>query len=125
MILGAGIRALVPDDLAEVVTIDTAAETDPKDLGLDPARVENVWDAVEDLYKTGLQPAMTLTIRRQGKVVLKRSVGCISGNLPGEPGPAVKLSPDSPISLFSASKAISALLVHKLVEQNKIGRAHV
>ncbi|MGH8481116.1 MAG: serine hydrolase domain-containing protein [Nevskiaceae bacterium] len=32
----------------------------------------------------------------------------------------MKLSPDAPISLFSASKAVSALLVHKLVELNRL-----
>jgi CubicO group peptidase (beta-lactamase class C family) len=32
----------------------------------------------------------------------------------------VPLPPDAPVSLFSASKAITALLVHKLVELNKL-----
>lgn len=115
-----GRRVSVPDDLSSVVSIDSGAECDPKDVGLDPLRVQAVWDAVEDLYKTGLQPAMTLVVRRHGRIVLKRAIGCVSGNLPGDRGPVVKLSPDSPISLFSASKAISALLVHKLVEQGKM-----
>jgi CubicO group peptidase (beta-lactamase class C family) len=120
VIFAAGRRVAVPDDLDEVVSIDRAAEADPADLGLDPKRVEAVWDAVEDLYRTGLQPAMTLCVRRQGRVVLKRAIGCLRGNVPGDQGPAVPLSPDAPISLFSASKAISALLVHKLVEQNAL-----
>ena len=116
----AGQRVVVPDDLDDVVSIDRGAECDPKDVGLDPARVAAVWDAVEDYYRTGLQPAMTLVVRRHGKVVLKRAIGCLSGNLPGDRGPVVKLPVDAPISLFSASKAISALLVHKLVEQNQL-----
>jgi len=120
MILAAGRRVAVPDDLNDVISIDRRAECDPRDVGLDPARVEGVWEAVEDLYRTGLQPAMTLVVRRRGKIVLKRAIGCVSGNLPGDAAPAVKLSPDAPISLFSASKAISALLVHKLVEQGKM-----
>jgi CubicO group peptidase (beta-lactamase class C family) len=115
-----GRRVTVPDDLDDVVTIDRAAEADPASLGLDPERVEAVWDAVEALYRTGLQPAMTLCVRRQGKVVLKRAIGCLRGNVPGDEGPMVPLSPDAPISLFSASKAISALLIHKLVELNKL-----
>jgi len=120
MILAAGRRVAVPDDLNDVISIDRRAECDPRDVGLDPARVEGVWEAVEDLYRTGLQPAMTLVVRRRGKIVLKRAIGCVSGNLPGDAAPAVKLSPDAPISLFSASKAVSALLVHKLVEQGKM-----
>jgi CubicO group peptidase (beta-lactamase class C family) len=115
-----GRRIAVPDDLDDVVTIDRAAEADPASLGLDPERVEAAWDAVEALYRTGLQPAMTLCVRRQGKVVLKRAIGCLRGNVPGDAGPAVPLSPDAPISLFSASKAISALLIHKLVELDKL-----
>ena len=63
---------------------------------------------------------MTLVVRRRGRIVLKRAIGSLRGNLPGDPQPAVKLSPDAPISLFSASKAISSLLVHKLVELNKL-----
>ena len=120
MILATGRRVAVPDDLDDVVSIDREAECDPKDVGLDPQRVENVWDAVEDLYRTGLQPAMSLVVRRHGKIVLKRAIGCVSGNLPGDEKPVVKMTPDAPISLFSASKAISALLIHKLVEQGKM-----
>lgn len=112
-------RVIVPDDLDEVVGIDRAAETDPKDVGLDPQRVAQVWRAVEDLYRTGLQPAMTLVVRRAGRIVLKRSIGAVRGNVPGD-DTFVPLTPDTPISLFSASKAISALLIHKLVEQNKL-----
>jgi len=122
MILAAGRRVAVPDDLDGVVSIDHSAECNPASIGLDPDRVAGVWDAVEDYYRTGLQPAMTLVVRCHGKVVLKRAIGCLSGNLPGDEGPPVKLPVDAPISLFSASKAISALLVHKLVEQ---GRMHL
>jgi CubicO group peptidase (beta-lactamase class C family) len=113
-------RVAVPDDLDEVVTIDRAAECDPKEVGLERLRVNAVWDAVEDLYRTGLQPAMSLVVRRGGRIVLKRSIGCLRGNIPGDEGPAIPLSPDAPISLFSASKAISALLIHKLVELGKL-----
>ena len=67
-----------------------------------------MWEAVEDLFRTGLQPAMTLVIRRGGKIVLKRGIGCVRGNLPGQAGPAVPIHPDAPVSLFSASKAITA-----------------
>lgn len=110
----------IPPELDRVSTIDRAAECDPKDVGLDPQRVEGIWDAVEDLYRTGLQPAMTLVIRRSGKIILKRAIGCLSGNAPGDDRPPTPLEPDAPVSLFSASKAITALLVHKLVEQGAL-----
>lgn len=113
-------RVTVPEDLERVSTIDFPAECDPKDVGLEPIRVESVWNAVEDLYRSGLQPAMTLVIRRHGRIILKRGIGCISGNLHGDEGAPVPVHPDTPISLFSASKAISALLAHKLVELGKL-----
>jgi CubicO group peptidase (beta-lactamase class C family) len=115
-----GSRVRVPGDLGRVSTIDRDAEADPKDVGLDPLRVEAIWNAVEDLYRSGLQPAMTLVVRRHGRIVLKRSIGCVAGNTPGDDRPPQPIHPDTPISLFSASKAITALLVHKLVELNKL-----
>lgn len=113
-------RVAVPDQLCDISTIDRDAECDPKLVGLDPDRVEAIWQAVEDLYRSGLHPAMTMVIRRHGRIVLKRAIGCLSGNGPEEKGPHVPIHPDAPVSLFSASKAITALLVHKLVEQKKL-----
>ncbi len=110
-------RAHVPRDLAAHTSIDHAAETPAADLGLKRKRIDAIWRAVECLYGTGLHPAITLVIRHQGRVVLKRAVGCLSGNGPGESGPQRPLHPDAPICLFSASKSVTAVLVHKLIEQ--------
>lgn len=113
-------RVQVPKHLQALVTVDHAAEVPPERLGLQPERVEAVWAAVEQLYRTGLQPAITLVVRRHGQVVLKRAIGAVRGNAPGEAGPLVPLHPDAPMCLFSASKAISALLIHKLAEDGKL-----
>lgn len=113
-------RVVVPRKLAEHTQIDVGAECDPRDVGLDPKAVAAIWSSVERLYRTGLQPAITMVVRRHGRIVLKRSIGCLRGNGPGERGPLVPLSPDAPICLFSASKAISALLIHKLAEDGKL-----
>jgi CubicO group peptidase (beta-lactamase class C family) len=111
-------RIKVPRDLGPISRIDRAAESRPEDVGLNRKHVEAIWTHVEELYRTGLQPAITLVLRRHGKIVLKRAIGCVSGNEPDDKRPLVPLEPDSPICLFSASKAITALLVHKAVEQN-------
>ena len=113
-------RVCVPRELGSVTQIDDAAECDPHSVGMTEAGVARIWSAVEGVYRTGLQPAMTLVVRRRGRIVLKRAIGALSGNGPGESGPVVPLSPDAPICLFSASKAISALLVHKLAEQGQL-----
>lgn len=87
-------------------------ECRPEEAGLSAAQAEAIWIAACDLYATGLHPALTLCLRRNGKVVLHRALGDLK--------PGVPMRPEMPVCLFSASKAISALLVHKLVEQGKI-----
>ena len=80
--------------------------------------IEAIWNSVESFYRTGLQPGMTMVVRRQGEIVLKRSIGHARGNPPpNHPDQDVEqvlMTPDTPICLFSASKAITAMLVHKL-----------
>ncbi len=107
----------VPRDLATVTLIDHAAECQPAAAGLSEQGLARIWHAVESLYRTGVHPAITLVIRRRGKLVMKRAIGCLAGNAPGDHRPLVALSPDAPLCLFSASKAITALLLHKQVER--------
>ncbi|MFT4045825.1 MAG: serine hydrolase domain-containing protein [Solimonas sp.] len=63
-----------------------------------------------------MHPAITMVLRRRGHIVLKRSIGCVRGYLPGDEGQPVVMTTDSPASLFSASKSIYARLIHKLVD---------
>jgi CubicO group peptidase (beta-lactamase class C family) len=104
--------------LHPLTRVDRAAETAPGDLGLDPARVDKVWSKVEHLYASGVHPAITLCIRRGGRIVLKRSIGTLDAD------GATPATPDTPVCLFSASKALTALLVHKLIEQGKLSLDH-
>lgn len=113
-------RVAVPRRLQKMTQIDHGAECDPRLLDLDPKRVDAIWTAVERLFRTGLQPAMTLVIRHRGQIVMKRAIGCLRGNGPGERGPLVPLSPDAPLCLFSASKSVSSLLIHKLAEDGRL-----
>lgn len=110
----------VPSDLSGITRIDHAAECRPADAGMSERGVQRIWNATEALYRTGVHPAMTLVIRRHGKVVMKRAIGCLRGNAPGDTGEQIALTPDAPICLFSASKAITALLLHKLVEDGRL-----
>ena len=113
-------RVTVPRELAPITQIDHAAEVPPGELGVSERGVARIWGAVESLYRTGLQPAITLVVRRHGRILIKRSIGCLRGNGPGERGERVALTPDAPMCLFSASKAITALLVHKLAEDGRL-----
>lgn len=114
----------VPKNVASVTQIDSKAETSPFDVSMTRDNVEAIWNSVESFYKTGLQPGMSMVVRRQGEIVLKRSIGHARGNPPpNHPDQDVEqilMTPDTPICLFSASKAITAMLVHKLQEQGKL-----
>ncbi|WP_162932477.1 serine hydrolase domain-containing protein [Solimonas sp. K1W22B-7] len=113
-------RVAVPRDLASVTSYDPARETDPADVGLKPDAARRIWSAVEAMYGSGLHPGVSITVRRHGRVILDRAIGHARGNAPGEQGEKQLLTPQTPVCLFSASKAISAMLIHKLAEQGKL-----
>jgi CubicO group peptidase (beta-lactamase class C family) len=110
-------RCRVPWDLDEVLTV--GEEVDPREAGLDPEAVARVWRAVAGMYHSGVHPAIQLCIRRGGQVVLHRALGHASGNAPDDPpdAPKVPVALDTPINIFSAAKAITAMVIHKLDER--------
>lgn len=112
----------IPADLAGVTTIDVERETAPEAAGFRPGQVEAIWEAVEGLYRTGISPAVTFCLRREGRIVLNRALGHARGNGPddGPEVPKVLATPDTPVCLFSASKSITAMLVHLLDERGLI-----
>lgn len=113
-------RVAVPENLASVTTIDTEAEQDPRLVGLTSAGIEQMWSSVETLYRSELHPSVTLLVRRRGQIVLKRAIGHLSGVTPEDHDEPVLIHPDAPQNLFSASKAVTALLIHKLVDEGRL-----
>ena len=98
-------------------------EDSPGDGGVKAAAIESVWKAIVNWYRTGVHPALQICIRRHGAVVLNRSLGHTRGNGPHD-GPRVERVPatvDTPFCVYSTSKAITAFVVHKLVERGLIG----
>ena len=111
--------AEVPSDLASVTTIASDAECPPGSVGMTRDGVEAIWRAAERLYATGMHPGISLVLRRHGRIVLKRAIGHARGNGPGDAGETpVPMTPDTPVCIFSASKAMAAMPVH-LLSQNK------
>jgi CubicO group peptidase (beta-lactamase class C family) len=93
---------------------DRAFEIDPHEVGLDRKIIDAIWQQAMAAYRTGLYPALALCIRRRGKVVLDRSIGHVSGNAPADPPDARKVvaTPQTLFNMFSASKMVTAMLVH-------------
>jgi len=103
----------------EVTTRDVAAETDPRAVGLTREGVAQIWASVVRLYETGLHPAIGLCLRRRGKVVIDRTIGHAHGNAPGAAldAPRVLATPRTLFNIYSASKAMTAMVVHLLDER--------
>ncbi len=78
--------------------------------------VERVWQKMVGVYRTGLHPAIALCVRHQGRVVLDRTIGHVD-NPPGAAAPGAIATPDTLFSLFSASKILTAMVVHALAEE--------
>lgn len=115
-------RCPVPADLDAITTVRPDAETPPGTLDLAGDATARIWSRVEDLYRTGMNPGIALCVRYRGQVILDRAIGHARGNGPEDAPHAQQelLTPDTPVCLFSASKAITAMLVHKLAEQGKL-----
>ncbi len=113
-------RIRVPKDLEAVTTI--AAESDPEDVGMTRDSVERVWESVERLYRSGVHPAVTVSIRREGQVVLDRAIGHERGNGPGDnrDEQPVLATPGTPFVIASASKSVTAMVAHLLDERGLI-----
>jgi CubicO group peptidase (beta-lactamase class C family) len=113
-------RIRIPDDLDAVTTI--GPEADPESLGSSREQVEKMWGAAVGLYKTGVHPALQLCVRRHGAILLDRAIGHASGNGPEDQPDAPKepVSTDTPYLVYSASKAVTAMVVHLCQERGAL-----
>jgi CubicO group peptidase (beta-lactamase class C family) len=73
--------------------------------------LEPVWDAVVRLYGQRLHPALALCVMHRGEVVLDRTIGHM------ELGSDELVTPATRFNLFSASKILTAAVVHGLLER--------
>jgi CubicO group peptidase (beta-lactamase class C family) len=113
-------RSRVPRRLADVTTVGQEAR--PADVGVQPEALAAIWEAVERLYRSGIHPAIQLCVRHHGHVVLDRAIGHAAGNGPDDPpdGPKTLVTPVTPFNIFSASKAVTAMIVHLLDQRDLI-----
>lgn len=114
-------RVLMPEDLGSITTRDAAAECEPYAGDLRKHDVAAVWAGVETMFRSGLYPAISFSLRRRGRVLLKRAIGYSRGGFASEGIEPELCTPDTPVCLFSASKAVTAMLIHKLAEQGALG----
>ncbi|MGI9125284.1 MAG: serine hydrolase domain-containing protein [Mycobacterium sp.] len=110
-------RIRLPRDLDSVT--DFGVEAAPEDGDVTARQVEDIWTAVQDWYRSGVHPAMQVCVRRHGAVVLNRAIGHARGNGPNDRKDVERIpaTVDTPFCVYSTSKAITAFVVHKLIER--------
>jgi CubicO group peptidase (beta-lactamase class C family) len=104
-------RHRVPRDLEKVTVLGDEAGS--------PEVADALWERVEAVYRTGMHPGIQVCIRHEGEVIVDRAIGHARGVRPGhrfDPDRAVPMQLDTPINLFSAAKAVTAMVMHKLEE---------
>jgi CubicO group peptidase (beta-lactamase class C family) len=113
-------RIKVPDDLARITTVGEEAPAEAG--GLDDEAIARIWSSVERLFRSGVHPAISLCVRREGEVVLDRGIGWARGVGPEEPDGAEPSlnTPATPHVIFSASKAMTAAVAHLLDQRGEI-----
>lgn len=113
-------RCRVPRFLESVTSVRPGAEVDPRAVGVEPAAVARIWAAAESLYRSGIHPALALCVRHHGQVLIDRAIGHASGNGPDDlpDAPKVLATPETPFGMFSAAKAVTAMIIHLLDERN-------
>ncbi|TVP60143.1 MAG: class A beta-lactamase-related serine hydrolase [Halomonadaceae bacterium] len=112
----------IPADLAPVTGVDYLSEVDPALAGLSQGAIDAMWQATQGLYRTGTHPGIQLCVRRKGHIVMNRTLGHSQGNGPEDraDGPRIAMSTQTPVCYFSASKAVTALLVHMLADEGAL-----
>ena len=106
-------RIRVPRDLDAVTQI--GQEADPADAGMTRDQVERIWNSVKLFFRSGVHPAIQLTLRREGVRVIDRAIGY--SRLGDRPE---RVSVDTPFCLYSASKAVTAMVVHLLDQRGEL-----
>ncbi len=121
----------VPKDLSTITTFSPADEVDPADAAMTRQGVDEIWTGVENLYRTGIYPGIAFCLRRHGRVVINRGIGHSHGNGPcdmpdmtdmpdSQDAEKILMTPDTPVCQYSASKAVTAMLIHLLAEHGEI-----
>ncbi len=112
----------LPSSLSSVSTLDCSHEADAESVGMTKQGVEEIWKSVEGIYKTATHPGISIHMRRRGEVILDRAIGHSQGNGPQScpTDQKVLMRPATPVCYFSASKAVTAFLMHLLSEDKLI-----
>lgn len=112
-------RCPVPEDLDAIT--ERGAEVDPRSVDLPRSAIREIWEGVQRFFSAGMHPALQICLRRHGEIILHRALGYARGNGPNDPpqAPKQRCTLDTPFTIFSASKAVTAMVIH-LLDQRRL-----
>src|SRR5262245_50496659 len=79
----------------------------PESLGLDPAKLERLFERAQREIREGILPSCQIAVARGGKIGALRTLGAASD--------------ESTYVIFSCSKAITSAVGWQLIEEGKLG----
>jgi CubicO group peptidase (beta-lactamase class C family) len=90
--------------------------------GYRPSQIHGLERCLDRVYASGAYPGFTVCVRKGNQVVINRAYGHARGNAPQDPkgSEKVPMQVDTPICLFSASKAVTAVLMHQLAAEGLV-----
>ena len=94
--------------------IDYSFEVDPETAGMSRAGVQKIVSVFEQQFADGRNIGAQLVVLRHGQVILDRAIGV------KRLGTMQVVRRVTPFLLFSCTKALTAICVHKLVEEGKL-----
>ncbi len=99
--------------------MEESCEVTPSEVGMDPVRVAEASQLIDELHATGKYPALQVCIRRRGKIVLHKAVGQYRAQNDPDGGwkPA---GLDTRFLNFSISKSVVSTALHVLLDRDEI-----
>ena len=86
----------------------------PEEVGLDPKRVDRLFEVAEQMVADGLMFGATLGLARRGKMVAAKGVGL------ADPSKQRRARGDDIYTIFSTTKPVAATLLLMAIDQGKI-----
>jgi CubicO group peptidase (beta-lactamase class C family) len=113
-------RIKIPRDLDAVTAV--GEEAPARAAGMTRESIERIWGSAQALFRVGVYPCVALCVRRNGHVVLNRTLGWSRLGPEGDPpGTERRLATtDTPFVIFSAAKAMTATVAHLLDDRGEL-----
>ena len=87
----------------------------PEEVGVDPKKLDAVFERAEQEVRGGLLPSAQIAIGRHGKIAGMRTFGCVTHE-----GRGALASNDTLYVVFSATKAITSAAAWLLIQEGKL-----